>query len=49
MEIFFPHDKLLDGKFPQPIAIFSAPPPNQKIPLETSVHFQITITICKHW
>ena len=25
------------------------PSPNQKIPLKTSVHFPITITICKHW
>ena len=24
-------------------------PPNQKIPLKTSVHFPITITVCKHW
>ena len=24
-------------------------PPNQKIPLKTSVQFPITITICKHW
>ena len=27
----------------------SLPPPNQKIPLKTSVHFPITITIRKHW
>ena len=27
----------------------STPPPNQKIPLKTSVHFPITITVCKHW
>ena len=44
MEIFFPHDKFPQGKFPQHIPLFSTPP-NQKIPLETSVHFQITITI----
>ena len=25
------------------------PPPNHKIPLKTSVHFPITITVCKHW
>ena len=24
-------------------------PPNQKIPMKTSVHFPTTITICKHW
>ena len=24
-------------------------PPNQQIPLKTSVHFPLTITICKHW
>ena len=27
----------------------SQPLPIQKIPLKTSVHFPITITICKHW
>ena len=47
MEIFFPHDQILDGKFPQNIPLFSVPPPNQKIPLKTSVHFPITITIYK--
>ena len=26
-----------------------APSPNQKIPLKSSVHFQITITVCKRW
>ena len=25
------------------------PPPTIKISLETSVHFPITITVCKHW
>ena len=25
------------------------PSPNLKIPLKTSVHFPITITVCKHW
>ena len=33
MEIFFPHDKFLDGKFPEHIPLLSTHPPNQKIPL----------------
>ena len=49
MEIVFYHDKFLDGKLPQPIPLFSTPPPNQKILLKTPTHFPITITICKHW
>ena len=49
MEIFFPHDKFFNGKFPPHNPLFSTPPPNQKIPLKTSVHFPITITICKEW
>ena len=32
MEIFFSHDKFLDGKFLQHIPIFSAPSPKQKSP-----------------
>ena len=24
-------------------------PPTKKIPLKTSVHFPITVTVCKHW
>ena len=48
MEIFFPDEKFLHGKFPQHIPLF-LPPPNQKIPLKTSLHFPITITIYKHW
>ena len=47
MEIFFPHDQVLDGKFPQYIPLFSTPLPDQKILLKTPVHFPITITICK--
>ena len=47
MEIFFPHDKFLHGKFPKCNPLFPTPPPNQKIPLKTSVHFPITITVCK--
>ena len=32
------------------IAPLLSPTPKQnKIPLKTSVHFPITITICKHW
>ena len=49
MEIFFPYDKFLDGKFPQYIPLFSTRPPNQKILLKTPAHFPITVTICKHW
>ena len=30
MEIFFPHDQVLDGKFPQYIPLFSTPLPDQK-------------------
>ena len=30
MEIFFPHDKFLDGKLPQYIPLFSTPPPTKK-------------------
>ena len=32
MEIFFPQDKFLQGKFPQHIPLFSAPPPTKKLP-----------------
>ena len=49
-EFFFPHDRFLQGKILQHSPLPSAPPPKQnKIPLKTSVHFPITITICKHW
>ena len=35
MEIFFPHDKLLHGQFPQHTPLFSTtPPPNQENPSE---------------
>ena len=48
IESLFPHEKFLHGKIlpgnPPPSNI----PPNQKIPLKTSVHFPVTITICKH-
>ena len=51
MEILFPHDKFLDGKIlpgdprtPNPL-----PPNAKKCLLKTSVHFIITITICKQW
>ena len=30
MEIFFPHDQFLDGKFPQYTPLFSTPPPTNK-------------------
>ena len=42
MEIFFPHDKFLDGKFTQHIPLFSTPASSQKIFLKTPVHFPIT-------
>ena len=32
MEIFFPHDKSLDGKLPQHIPFLSIPPPTKKSP-----------------
>ena len=34
MEIFFPHDRFLNGKFPQHIPLLPTPPPNQKNPPE---------------
>ena len=49
MEIFFPHDKFLDWKFPKHFPLFSTPASNQKILLKTPVYFPITITICEHW
>ena len=45
MEIFFPHDKFLDEKFPHHIHLFSTPPPTKKCPWkrlytsQKSVHF----------
>ena len=50
IEFYFPRDIFLQGKIlphsplPQP-----HPKPKKKIPLKTSVHFPIAITICKHW
>ena len=45
----FPHDKLLHGT----ILPRNTPPPNplqrKKVPLKTSVHVPITVTICKQW
>ena len=49
IEFFFPHDIVLQGKILPHSPLPSTPPPNQKIPLKTSVHFPITIIICKHW
>ena len=50
LEFFLSHDRFLQGKILQHSPLPSAPPPKQnKIPLKTSVHFPITITICKHW
>ena len=53
MEILFPYDKFLYGKFPPTLKIPLNPDPppilNQKIHLKMSVRFPITITICEHW
>ena len=35
--------------FPHIAPSSQPPPPNRKIPLKTSLHFPITINICKHW
>ena len=45
MEILFPHDKFLNGKFLQNSPLSST----KKIPLKASVHFPIIITIYKYW
>ena len=44
MEIFFPHDKFLDGNFPQHIPLFSTPtpPPQSKNPPENVCTFPNT-------
>ena len=48
IEFFFHHDRFLRGEILQHNPLSSAPPPKQnKIPLKTSVHFPITITICR--
>ena len=49
MEILFPHDKILHGKFLPHNSLPQNSPPTINMPLKTSVHFLITITICKHW
>ena len=50
IEFLFPHDIFLQGKILPHSPLRSAPPLQpQKIPLKTSVHFPITITVCKHW
>ena len=36
MEIVLPHYKLLDGKFPQHIPLFSTPPPTKNPPENAS-------------
>jgi len=47
MEILFPHNKFLHGKI---LPLDPLPSPQRgKLPLKTSVHFPITITICKPW
>ena len=48
-EIFFQHDKFLDGKFPQHIPPLLSLSLNQKSRLKTYLHFPIAITLCKHW
>ena len=49
IEILFLHEIFLQGKILPHSPLPSTPHPNQKIPLKTSVHFPITITVCKHW
>ena len=47
IEFLFPHDISLQGKI-----LPHSPPPQKKTkknPLKTTVHFPITIIICKHW
>ena len=47
MEIFFSHDKSSMGNYPRITPSPQSPSPNKKIPLKASVHFPITITMCK--
>ena len=50
IEFLFPHDVFLQGKIYPHSPLPSTPPPKtKKIPLKTSLHFPITIIICKHW
>ena len=44
----FPHDMFLQEKILPHSLLPSTPPQTKKIPLKTSVHFPITITVCKH-
>ena len=48
IEFLFPHEIFLEGKILPHSPLPSTPHPNQKMPLKTSVHFPITITVCKH-
>ena len=47
IEFLFPHDEFLQGKILPRSPLPSHP--NQKIPVKTSIHFPIILTVCKHW
>ena len=50
IEFLFPHEIFLQEKILPYSPLPWTPHPNQKkIPLITSVHFPVTITVCKHW
>ena len=50
IEFLFPHYIFLQVKILPHSPLFSTPPPKpKKNPLKMSVHFPITIIICKHW
>ena len=49
IDFVFLHEIFLQGKILPLSPLSSTPHPNQKNPLKTSVHFPITITVCKHW
>ena len=50
IEFLFPHDTFLHGKILPHSPLPSTPPPKpKKNPLKPTVHFPITIIICKHW
>ena len=48
IEFLFPHDIFLQGKI-FPHSPLPSTPQTNKVPLKTSVHFPITIIVCKHW
>ena len=49
LEVFFPHDRFLQGKILQHSPLPSAPTPNKIKSPWKRLHFPITTTICKHW